>query len=114
MTHTEVICQPGEKDASQPALAQISGETSSRQAIVFRKGGIRVNGLAKALTQNQFRVVELQVGVKCRAQAALHAMIGPEHLVAVVRLLGLKRISSLMIRGEGVMIRWMPVLGQDH
>jgi hypothetical protein len=41
-------------------------------------------------------------------------MVGPQHLVAVARLDGFKRSSTGMIRGEGVVILWVPILRQNR
>src|SRR5450755_3571256 len=114
MTHTEVIGQPGEKDPSQAPFAQIPGKAGTRDVIVLIKGGVGIDIAAKPLAQNQLCVIQKQVGVKCRPHAALHAMVGPEHLLAMTRRYSFKRRASRMIGSKRVVIAWVPVLGQDH
>ena len=97
VAHAEVIGQPGEKDACECSLAQIASETGARQAIIFVKGGIGVDRAATAFAQNQFCVVQLKMRVKRRAQASLHAVVGPKHMEAMDRLDFFKRSSAGMI-----------------
>ena len=94
VTHAVVISQAREKDAPQSALAQIAGKPGTRDAIVLPESRIGVDVIAKALAQNQLRIVGLQMRMESRPHASLHAMIGPQHLLAVSRLNGVKRNSS--------------------
>src|ERR1700760_3210642 len=54
------------------------------------------------------------MGMKGRPHAAPHAMIGPEHLLAMTSFYRFERRASRMIGSKRVVIPRMPVLGQDH
>ena len=59
-------------------------------------------------------MVDAQARMQSRARAALHTMLGPEHLGAVGQRDSLERLLARMRRRERGMAARMPVLGQDH
>src|SRR5262249_52482261 len=56
---------------------------------------------------------ELQVAMEFSARRALDAVVRPQHLPAVIDLDGVVRALLRVIGGEGYVVRWMPVLGQN-
>src|ERR1700677_3898923 len=113
-THAVVIGQAGEKDSPQSAFPQIAGKPGAGDGMVLPKSRIGVDVRAEPLAQDQLRIVRLQVRVESSPHAPLHAMVGPQHLLAVSRRHGFKRSSPGMMRSKGMMIWWMPILGHDQ
>ena len=53
VAHAIVVGQPSQKDALEPALAQIAGEAGRRCAVVLKKRRIGIDLRAKAFAQDQ-------------------------------------------------------------
>src|SRR5450759_520798 len=114
IAHAEIEREAGEKDSSEAAFAQVSGEPGMRLAIVFVERRIRIDLALIALAEHQLRVRNRQVFAQRGAACALHTMIRPKHLGAVGDLDRLIRRLAGMRGGEGEVAARMPVLRQHH
>src|SRR5665647_553979 len=74
IAYTEIEGEAGEKHAPEAALAQVSGKSRPRLAIVFGERRIGIDLAVIALAQHQLGVGNLQVLTQRSALCALHAM----------------------------------------
>src|SRR5690606_32369188 len=110
----EVGGEAGEEDPLKAALAQIAGEAGAGALVVLGESGIGIDVAAEALAQHELGRGDVEIGVEGGAVGALHAMVRPEHLIAIVGADRLERLPARMRRGEGAVAGRVPVLGQDH
>ena len=62
-----VVGKAGEKDALEAAFAQVAGEAGRRGAVILEEGGVRVDGAAEALAQDELGVGQMEIGMKFRS-----------------------------------------------
>ena len=66
-----------------------------------------------ALAQDEEGAIDREVGMQRSAGRVLHAMLGPEGLVAVMEALRIEGLRALVARRERGVRRGMPVLRHD-
>ena len=80
----EVVGQAAEEDASEVALAEVSGEAGGGGVVVFEEGGVGVDVGAEAFAEDELGLGQMERGVEVGSLAVLDAVVGPEGLRAVV------------------------------
>ena len=68
---------------------------------------------SEAFTNVGMRCVDVQIGMKLRAFAALNAVIWPQYLRAIGHVYHRHHLSILMGGGEGGVAIGVPILGED-
>ncbi len=109
----EVQGQAAQVDRGHAALAQQARQAGRRLAVGFEEGRVAVGVRVEALADHRLRLRYRQLVGKARAESALHAMVGPQHLLAVGQVDRRERHPTGMRRGERDVPRRMPVLRQD-
>src|SRR4026207_25830 len=112
--HAEVGGEADQVDLLESAVLHVAGEAGGGLAVRLVEGGVGVHLLPVALADDQLGVRDLEVLVEVGAGRALHAVIRPEHLGAVLELYGLEGLRPGMRGGERDVPRGVPVRGQDH
>src|SRR5205823_7872088 len=108
----EIGRESGEKYASDSALVQIAAKSRARAAIRLAKSRIAVDLAPKPFANDQLRVRNVERGREIGAGGALHAMLGPQHLLAVVQF-DFREVRAAMRRRKGMMRGRVPILRQD-
>src|SRR5262245_8287503 len=106
--------EPNQKDALQAAIAQIARQPRRRTPVVFKKCRIGVDRGPETLAHDQLRPLGLKLRMEGRPRRALDTMIGPQGLLAIRHVDGLKRRGPRMRSGKGTVTRRMPILGQRN
>jgi len=112
--HAEVVSETAEEEAPEAALAEIASETGRSGVVVFKESRVRVDVAAESLANDELCVRKIQGGMKGRAGGCLNAVIGPESLLAVLRLDRLVRVMAGVRRRERDVPLRMPILREDH
>ena len=98
----------GQSRQEQPlhlARLQIGGEPGRGLAVGLGEGRIAVDLLVETLADDQPGLRDREILRQRRALGALHAVIGPQHLLAVGEIDGLERLLAGMRRRERDMAR---------
>ena len=111
--HAKIGRQPAQRHPLEAALAQIAGEAGRRLAVVLAKGRVGVDRPVEALADDQLGMRDVEIGMERGARSALHAMIRPQGLRAVIELDRLERRLAGMGAGERDVSRRVPVLRDD-
>ena len=109
----EVVGQTAEEKAVEAALAEVAGEAGGRFMVVFEEGGVTVDVLPEALSQNEFHMGDIERGVERGAFGVLETVVGPEGLSAVGNGYRLERLGARMGGCEGDVAGGVPVLGKN-
>src|SRR6266852_3362864 len=112
--HAEIGRQAAYEHALDAALLEIAFEARARLAVGLEEGGVAVDVLVVALADEKLRLRDREILVQRRAVASLHAVIGPQHLLAVGKL---DRVEGLPpgMRSRERLVSWrMTVLRQHH
>ncbi len=109
----EIQRQTDQRDLADPACAQIAFQPGGRGVVVLEKRGIAVDGRVMPFAEDQIGAIHGQIGVELRAERALDAVVGPEHLRAIGHV-DHAHLCRAMGGGEGGMPRRVPILRQDH
>ncbi len=110
----EIGGKPRHEHARQPALLEIAAEPGRGLLVGFEKRRIAVDVLVVALAHDQLRMRNGDVLGNVRAGCPLHAMVRPQHLVAVGQLDHLERRLAGMRGRERDMARRVPILREHH
>ena len=110
----EVGGEAGQEHALHLARLQVSGEPRRGLAVRFGEGRIAVDVLVKTLADDEPGMRDREVFRQRRALGALHAVIGPQHLLAVREADALERLLAGMRRRERDVARGVPVLRHHH
>jgi len=110
--YAEVVCQAGEEEALETALAEVASQAGWSGVVVFEEGGVAVDVAAETFAEDQFGVGDVECRVEGRAGSVLEAVIGPEGLEAVGGLDGFVGVFGVG-GGEGDVLGRVPVLGEE-
>src|SRR6266545_229107 len=107
----EVGGEPGEVDALQSALLEITGEARHGLAVGLEERGVRVDVLAIAIADDELGVRHPQLVRELRVECSLDAVVGPQNLRSVRKLDRFERLLAGMARSERRVSGRVPVLG---
>jgi len=108
-----IVSNTGEEQTRQAALAQVTGETCWRNAVVLGEGRVAVDVLAKAFAQQQLSMRNGECRMEFSAGRSLNAVVRPESLRAVRSFDGVRKRLLAVSAGERDVTAWVPVLGKD-
>ena len=101
----EIRGQSGDEQALQLAGLEIGGKSGRGFAVGLGESGIAVDVLVESLANDEFGLRNREVLRKRGAVGALHAVIGPQHLLAVCEIDGFERLFAGMDGCERDMAR---------
>ncbi|RMN83307.1 hypothetical protein ALQ56_05740 [Pseudomonas syringae pv. papulans] len=111
---TEVQRQTDHEQRIDTALCQVPGQPCTGRAVCLQKCRVTVDVRIAALTQDQLRVRQIEVGMQLSTVAALYAMIRPQRLRTVGQGNALERQALRMAGSKGNVPGRVPVLRDDH
>ena len=92
----EIGREPGHEQAFQLAGLEIARKPGRGLAVGLGEGGIAVDVLVETLSDDEFGLRDREVLRKRGAIGSLHAVIRPQHLLAVFEVDGLERLFAAM------------------
>src|SRR5262249_34069443 len=81
--HAEIGREAADEDALDAALVEVALQAGAALAIGLEEGRVAVDAFAPAFANDELRVAHAEILVQRRAVASLHAVVGPQHLLAV-------------------------------
>src|SRR4029079_3952896 len=94
--HTVIGRQPDDDQLLQAPLLQIAAKAGRRRAVVLVERRVAVDRRSESLANDQLRLAPAQPRMEFGARSALHAVVGPQCLVAVRHANGGKRGLALV------------------
>jgi hypothetical protein len=110
----EIGGETGHRQARDRPLIEIAAEAGRRDAVVLEEGRIAVDRGAESLADDQLRLGPDQLAVELGAGRALHAMVGPQRLLAIGHRDVGEGGTPLVAGGEAGMTPRVPILRQHH
>src|SRR5690606_41364088 len=110
----EIRGETGKDQPGEAALAKITAQPGRRLAVILEESRIAVAPLVIALADDELRLVRFQPRMELCPRRALHAMVGPERLLAIGKLDRFEGRPARMLAGKARMVGGMPVLRQQH
>ncbi len=95
------------------ASVEIASESGGCFAVILKKRRVGIKFRSEALPNDSLERVGIQIWMKVGARTTLHTMVRPEDLSSVMELYGVEGFFAWMLRGEGNVVRRMPILGTE-
>jgi len=109
----KIISESGDKNALHAFSAEMISKTGGGGVIVVGEGGVGIDMQLLAFANDKLGIGDVQCGVQRGACGLLHAVIGPQHLLAVGGGDAFEDGVAGVRGGEGDVSGGVPVLRED-
>src|SRR6202035_1101066 len=99
--HAKVGGEPAQRDASKSGFFEVTHQTGRRAMVVLEESRIGVDRRSEALSEHELGMRYIEIGMEGCSSRALHAVVGPQDLLAIRDIDRVEGLLAEMRAGKG-------------